>query len=86
VRTDRLFVDVEALGRPRAVVLEEDVGLAREVVQRLPSGVALEVEFDALLAVVDRPEVRRFAVDERRARVAIVVADAGPLDFDYLRP
>ncbi|MDZ7702579.1 MAG: hypothetical protein U5J98_11260 [Halobacteriales archaeon] len=98
VLPDVVVADAEPIGRAGPVVLDEDVRLGGEVVQRLPGLVGLEVQLDAPLAVVHRPEVGRLAavggrdagplvalgVDEGRPGVPVVVADLGPLDLDHL--
>ena len=80
---ERLVPEAELVHRSRPEVLEEHVALARERLKDLASLGRLEVQGDALLVAVDRHEVRRLALDERRP-AARVVALAGLLDLDDL--
>jgi hypothetical protein len=80
-----LVVDVEPLGGTGAEVLDEDVRLFNQLVQRLLRVLVLQVQFEALLPVAQAPVVRRLALDERGSGVADGVAIAGLFDLDDLR-
>src|SRR6058998_3525744 len=78
-----LEAHAEPFHRAGAEVLDDDVALAREAPQNVQALAGLEVERDALLAAVDRHEVRGLARHKRRP-FPRVVALAPLLDLDDL--
>ena len=76
----RLVVDAETLFHARAVVLHDDVGIARELLEdRHPLRVS-EVERHAPLVAVEILEIEAVAI----AAHAVARASAGHLDLDGL--
>ena len=63
--------------------MDEDVGRADALDQRLALRPVGEIAGDRLLAAIERDEARAVAFDERRAPFARIVA-LGPLDLDHL--
>ncbi len=75
----------EPLHRTRAEVLDEHVGPREQALEERAIGRHLQVERKALLAAVQRQEVRRTVLDEG-ADVARVVAHLGSLDLHTRAP
>ena len=88
-RRKRRVVDLEALRHAGAEVVEHHVGLAHQVVEDRPPRLLLEVDADALLAAVERHEVRAHAVARivgmAGKQFARAFALAGRLDLDRSR-
>ena len=66
--------DAEGLGRARAVVLDQHVGLAHHGFQQRPRRQRTQVDGDRALVAVAAGEIRRQPVLERRAEAARIVA------------
>jgi hypothetical protein len=79
----RFIAEAERLHGAGPEVLQHHVALAGQALEQLAALGSLQIHRDALLAAVDRHEVRRFAAQERRPR-ARVVALARLLDLDDL--
>ena len=84
-RPQLLEPDPERFRAAGAEVLDDDVGGRGQPQERRARQLAVEVERGAPLPAVDREEVGRLALDERRAPGARLVADARPLDLHHLR-
>src|SRR5207249_9789293 len=81
-RPQRLVVDAQTLFHARAVVLHDDVGVTRELLEdRHPLRIP-EVECHAPLVAVEILEIEAVAI----AAHAVAGAAAGHLDLDGLRP
>jgi hypothetical protein len=85
-RGQGLVADAQALGHPRPVVLDEDVGRPGQALDQLDARRLLEVDGQALLVAVDRHEARAVAVPSDRALPARRLALAGRLELDDLGP
>ena len=86
-RAQRLVVHAQALGDAGPVVLQEDVGRARQLPEDLAALLRLEVDREAALVAVEREEARVDAVPRRAAAgdVAVPLARDG-LDLDHVGP
>src|SRR5262249_23476612 len=80
---ERAIAETETIHRAGTEILDQHVALARQASQDLDAVTGLEIQRHALLAAVDRHEIRRFTQDERRP-LPRVVALAGLLDLDDL--
>ena len=76
-----LDVGQDALERPRSEVAQQHVGMGEQVAQRRRSGVALQVERDAALAVIEPHEMGRPPV-HGAVVVTCEVTLIRPLDLD----
>ena len=84
-RLDRRIIEPEPLDHPRAKILQHDVGLAEERLQRRDVRRILEVEREALLGTVDGVKQRRIAADLGVAEIQPPrqVAPVRSLDLDH---
>jgi len=81
-RLARRCIDREFLQYPRRLIDHDYVAPFDNCSERRPPARRRVVESDAALIAVDRHKPERFAVDERRAPGASIVASSRPLDLD----
>ena len=85
-RAQRLVVHAEPLGDAGPVVLEEDVGRARQLPEDLAPFLRLEVDGEAALVAIEREEARVDAVPRRAAARDVAMPLTGDgLDLDDVR-
>src|SRR5689334_3893223 len=82
---ERAVVESELLQRSRTEVLDEDVRLGGQAIERCAPVRMFEIERDAFLVAVDAQEVRAFTLEEWRAPRSSVIAFARLLDLDHAR-
>src|SRR5689334_10573052 len=75
----------EPIERAGPEIFDDHVRAREQRVDHASGGSVFQIERDALLVAIDAEEVRAFAVDERGAPRARVIATAGLLDLDHPR-
>jgi hypothetical protein len=80
-----VVAEAHSLRRPEPIILRDDVGPAKNLLQNPLPALRLQIDGDSALAPVHHRESCRFVADRRRDGAALIVSARDFLDLDDVR-